>query len=463
MTLFLKKLAERFTRKPRPVYELVDIFGCTEKVPQDCPTFLERQTHLNFKNALKSYNIIVVYGESRQGKTWMVDKYCSNQIRVGCNASMSFSSIKEQMLNSVGVKIRSINHSITENTTNEASVQTSIGKDMIASAGTSAKQTNGFSETISTTYETVDINNMNEYLTTIREKSAGKYFVFDNFHYLLPKVQKEFCTLLKEFNYQNIKVIIVGVWKDASRITALAPDLVNRCSHIDIGSWNEDELIDVLGKGEKALNVSFDDASKRLFIDCCAKNIGIFKDMIQKCCQLHRVYETVPRHMHLGDEQKTNYAISQIMDEAYTPLHDRIVNLAMPQRAKKDSKHMRLKIIIAVLELVAADNDLLYEKGIPFVDICEKINELCETLGESKIQISNLTQELGALHLREENRQTGTNFIPLFFYDQPNKHLLILEPTLYAINNYSVNKIIDIANELKMKLPSANKQLSMTL
>lgn len=63
--LILKKLLSGSIRKD---YTLLDTFGCPECPPQDCPTFLERNVHRNFQNALKSYNIIVVFGESRQGK-----------------------------------------------------------------------------------------------------------------------------------------------------------------------------------------------------------------------------------------------------------------------------------------------------------------------------------------------------------------------------------------------------------
>lgn len=79
---------EKLLRISRPYYSLGEVFGCPEQPPQNCPTFLIRQVHQEFQNALSAYNIIVVYGESRQGKTWTIEKYCLNQIRIGCNASM---------------------------------------------------------------------------------------------------------------------------------------------------------------------------------------------------------------------------------------------------------------------------------------------------------------------------------------------------------------------------------------
>jgi len=78
-------------------YDLCDVFGCPEQPPQNCPTFLERKIHKRFLNATKSYNIIVVYGESRQGKTWTIDRYCPSQMRIGCTASMDIRQIKKRL------------------------------------------------------------------------------------------------------------------------------------------------------------------------------------------------------------------------------------------------------------------------------------------------------------------------------------------------------------------------------
>lgn len=94
----LSFIKSRFAEK-RTEYSLMDTFGCPECPPQNCPTFLERDVHQKFQNAIKSYNIVVVYGESRQGKTWTIERYCPAQLRIGCNASMTVEQLKKEMLN----------------------------------------------------------------------------------------------------------------------------------------------------------------------------------------------------------------------------------------------------------------------------------------------------------------------------------------------------------------------------
>ena len=286
------------------------------------------------------------------------------------------------------------------------------------------------------------------FLKKLKERAEGKYFVFDNFHYLHPSVQQEFCTLLKEFNYQEIKVIIVGVWKDSSRITALAPDLLNRCSHIDIGSWSEDELQTVLDRGSRALNIKISSESATSFIKYSAHNIGIFKAFLQRYCQAFSVDQTLPHLKLLADSKITEKVTEDIISEMYIPLHDRIVNLSMPQRERKDSKKMRLKIVIAVLKYIIDDADANTQTGIPFNAIKNGIDSICNDLGDDLIGVGNLTQELGLLHTREENRQTKSNYIPLFYYDKANKKLLVIEPTVYVLKAYDKGLLEKILAEL---------------
>lgn len=435
--------------KRHRVYSLLDTFGCPECPPQDCPTFLERSVHQRFQHALKSYNIIVVYGESRQGKTWTIERYCPAQLRIGCDASMTVEQIKKEMLHIVGYDIHTVEHSITEEYTEGCEASSSVGAEMLISAGMDATASAAHREILTTTYETVDLSKNHDFLETIKKNSQEKYFVFDNFHYLSPTVQQQFCSLLKEFNYQGIKIIIVGVWKDASRITAMAPDLLNRCAHIDIGTWSDDELREVSSKGVKALNIDIDPEANELFIRCAANNVGIYKDFLQKFCQEFDVLETQPEKRSLYSSDSAKKVSDEVISEAFTPLHDRLINLAMPQRDRKESKRMRLKIIIAILRLILVNTIDETQGGLSVATIKGELDKLCQHWGEEEIAISNMTQELGVLHLREENRQTGVNFIPLFYFDKPNKRLLILEPTIYVVKAYDEELLDGIASELE--------------
>ena len=72
-----------------------------------------------------------------------------------------------------------------------------------------------------------------------------------------------------------------------------------------------------------------------------------------------------------------------------------------------------------------------------------------------KLKLDNFvitTIEIILIYLREENKNTKNNFISLFFFDRANKRLLVLEPTIYLIKNYSVQLIQNIIDELVLVL-----------
>lgn len=462
----LRKLVALVNR-PRKTYSLIDTFGCTEKPPQECPTFLERGVHLSLVNALASQNIIVLYGESRQGKTWAIDRYCNNQLRIGCTADMTLDTIKSRMLDAVGVTPQEVEHTISDSVASGFSASTKVGNEMLSMAGLDVNASIQLQETLKTSYNTVNLSNLSEIIRIIKEKAPGVYFVFDNFHYLSPRVQQQFCSLLKEFNYNNIRIIIVGVWKGSARITSMAPDLINRCEHIDIGSWEEDELRDVAAKGEKALNIIIDEDVKDRFIKCCAKNIGIFKSFMMKYCQCYGIVGTQERKRSLSNVDMLDKALKDVINEAFEPLTDRIRNLALPQREKKNSKHMRLKIVIALLTLIRENGLNEAQNGFSTQEVINEVKKICESRKEPEIGESNIIQELGLLHEREENRQTDQNYIPLFFYDKSNRRVLIVEPSLYQIREYDPAMITamieDLYTQEKKGVSYSVKQLQLPI
>ncbi len=455
-----QSIMEFFKKRERVSYSSTDTFGCSETPPPDCPTFIERDIHRRFRSAISAHNIIVVYGESRQGKTWTIDKYCPKKFRVGCTAAMDLEQIKKEMLRAVNYNVRHVEHSVTQQVSYGTTATTSVGADMLAKAGAQTELGESHTETLTTTYSTVDFSIDADFLEKLSEHARDGYFVFDNFHYLSVATQQQFCSLLKEFNYRSIKIVIVGVWKDASRITAMAPDLVDRCEHIDIGSWTESELQKVVECGEKALNIVMDSNVVELFVKCSANNIGIFKTYLRKYCDKCEVTQTQQKCKRLCDESLANEAINEAVSEAYLPLCDRIRNLAPPKRERSDGRRMRLKIVCAVLSLIVKKDAEYTQNGIPFQDLFNELNDICEQLNESKFDRSNVTQELLQLHQREENRDVEENLLPLFFYDKVNRKLLVIDPSFYQIKAFNQDWLQNICDEL---VGLQTKQMSLDM
>ena len=141
-------------------------------------------------------------------------------------------------------------------------------------------------------------------------------------------------------------------------------------------------------------------------------------------------------------------AIEIVLNEAYNPLHDRLKNLSTPQKNRKNSKNVRKKIIIAILKIIIREHTQLTHSGVEASKIQAEVDKICNEQGPDMVQHSNVMQELGNLHLREETRQTVQNFIPLFYFDKVNGKLLIIEPTIYVIKECKCSLLQKILDEL---------------
>lgn len=63
--------------------------------------------------------MIVIYGESRQGKTWMIEKYCRNQIRIGYTSDIDIILLKEAMLYNLGLSVLKVEHTVKKEQVNK--------------------------------------------------------------------------------------------------------------------------------------------------------------------------------------------------------------------------------------------------------------------------------------------------------------------------------------------------------
>lgn len=189
--------------------------------------------------------------------------------------------------------------------------------------------------------------------------------------------------------------------------------------------------------GERALNINIAQNIQELFIKCGVNNIGILKSIVHEYCQICNIFETQKTNVLLKDMDKAKEALNKCYEEYFKPVSDRITNLARPKKAKKTSKAMRQRIICAILRIIKKEGVNEVIKGIPYENIQKELDKICKEKGIDKFLSSNVLQELGVLHTREENKSSKQNFIPLFYYDSHNKKLLILEPVLYMIKVYS--------------------------
>lgn len=416
-------------------YTLQQVYGIDEIPLKDCPTYVERDIHKEFKYLVENESQhIIVYGASRQGKSWMVERYCTSFIRVGCDVkydrSMLFKAILDELNIIIGETKTSneYKHGDKIKTSGEGNIEVPfIAKAKVAGTGEVSDEGSKSKEV---TYLNIDLNNQSEVIKAIKDGLGNRFIVIENFHYLNIETQKAFAGSLREFLYYKIRVIIVGVWKETTKLSSYASDLTNRCEYVDIGDWNDNELAEVVKKGDKVLNTHIDHRIVELFINNSGYNVGIFKSLLKNFCKECKVLKTRSQQENLSDIDKANRAINKCYDEVITPVLERIDNLATSK--KPGAKGMRYYIVKAILNLISKKNVKEILGGIDYQDILDEIHELKAPDFDS----SNIKQELINLHLREETGKSdkgmNKNIIPLFYFDRAkgNGKLFIVESAL---------------------------------
>ena len=65
---------------------------------------------------------------------------------------------------------------------------------------------------------------------------------------------------LKAFHEgSELTFIVVGVWLDENRLTTYNGDLIDRVVAVNADAWSDDQLREVIRKGEELLNIEFDE------------------------------------------------------------------------------------------------------------------------------------------------------------------------------------------------------------
>ncbi|WP_298836714.1 hypothetical protein [Clostridium sp.] len=431
-------------------FSLEEVYGVGEKPLNECPTFVERDIHNQFKYCVESEEVhIIVYGASRQGKTWMVERYCPNFIRVGCDIKFTRNQIFKAILSELGIKVGEVTNDKGNEFNTEVGIEAkgSVKVPLLVKGEVKAngKINMGHHSGEGLSYINIDLDNHTEVISAIKNSIKDKFIVIENFHYLNNSVQKEFASSLREFLYHKIRVIIVGVWKETTKIASYVSDLSNRCEYIDIGDWLRPDLIKVVEKGNIAMNTAISDEVINLFIDNSGYNIGDFKSLLKNYYKIYGIHGTIiGNERMLDDIEIANASIEKSYKELIIPVLERIESLATQK--KSGSKGMRYYIVKAILAIIDNTSSENLLNGIPFQDICNEVNAYEGIYFDT----GNIKQELLQLHLREEtgkaNKGMNTNLIPLFYFDRSknNGKLFILESALIAAKNHHGVKLNEI-------------------
>ena len=164
-------------------YGINEVFGLSRDVPLN---YVERESvDAKLKRNLNRSKHITIFGSSKQGKTCL-RKHCLTQdqyILVSCNNKWSIANLNSDILKQAGYEITG---TTTKTVGGEAKVVASVeAKVPLLGKGDVKGEANVTGE-----YETskhrleLDLSDVNDIVSALKEISFNKYIVLEDFHYL---------------------------------------------------------------------------------------------------------------------------------------------------------------------------------------------------------------------------------------------------------------------------------------
>jgi hypothetical protein len=263
----------------------------------------------------------------------------------------------------------------------------------------------------------LDIFDVNDIITALESINFDKYIILEDFHYLNEETQGDFAFQLKAFHENsNLTFIIVGVWLEDNRLTLLNGDLAGRIYAINADSWDVDQLKKVINKGEKLLNIKFDN---ELIIEILKWSIGsvfICQEICLQICITNGIDEKQTNKKTIDNESDV-YKITRSIINQQTGRYNAFL-MAFYHGFQSTDLEMHKWLMYPIL--TAKIEELT--NGLSYKFIKERIRE--KHPREEKLNLGNLTGALNSAASLQIKKSIKPNIID---YDQTNLILNIVD------------------------------------
>lgn len=256
-----------------------EVFGQSRSIPLN---YVERKTVDDlFLAKLLTNKHIVLYGSSKLGKSSMY-RFNLEQDRyevIHCSNNWDIGRLNAQILRHTGFEL------------NTSTYKTIDGKTkVLASYKSSEQKVSQPKESLGREMEKfqsieLDPYDPNDIIDALKLTGFNKYIILEDFHYLQESTKENFCIQLKTFHEtSSITFIIAGTWNDENKLEEFNPDLLGRLTSINVSKWSRDELLRVIIRGEKLLNISLNDETKAEILNWCNDDVFRLQEICLEFC-----------------------------------------------------------------------------------------------------------------------------------------------------------------------------------
>lgn len=128
--------------------------------------------------------------------------------------------------------------------------------------------------------------------------ARGACWVLEDFHKIDEKEKKRLAQLLKVFmdlsdDYPSLKIVAIGAVDTARQVVEYDPEMRNRVAEIHVASMNQDEIFEIISKGEEVLNVRFEPQIKRLITQYSSGVASVCHHLCLNMCNAAGIVKSV--------------------------------------------------------------------------------------------------------------------------------------------------------------------------
>jgi hypothetical protein len=226
-------------------------------------------------------------------------------------------------------------------------------------------------------------------------RKSKKRLVIEDFHYLDEKERRRFAFDLKALWDAGVFVVIIGIWAQHDLLTYYNGDLSGRVEEIDL-VWTDNELGEVLRKGEEALNIEIIPEIRASILVDGAQNVGLLQRLAERLCFECGVLETESDPVAIGDAaalSKTRLHICKQERQRYNQFSEAVT------RGFKAYEDSALKVYEHIVRVAVEASDSELRNGLPKEVLLKRIK-----VHEPSVRTSDLSAALNRLDRLQSER-----------------------------------------------------------
>ncbi len=347
-------------------YKVADVFVQTG-YPEH--TYAVRKSlDMNFKTSLMDKGShIYLWGKSKSGKSSMWRKNMEGQcsISIPITGALDIEGLYNNILNELEAFYIS---EIENGDTHSAKLKGGFEAKIIAALKANVEGEEA-SEDSTKTHEKrvaepkVDLHTVMNYM-----KHSDIKLILEEFQCASENFVRELMDCLKAFADNDIKVILVGITDRTYEMFQMRMDLSGRVTVIDVDTFKNDELQQILNLGQEKLNCRFSKEVSAFLISEADKKAYVLQNLCRNLCMIEGIEETAG-DTHIFDSMENAIAACKLLADRYNSQYSNTVKV-LSSAGTKANQSDSYRTVLRALKNVRVGND-----GIAIKDIIGVIRE----------------------------------------------------------------------------------------